>query len=68
MYHASSFTSEKLGSCAHVIRLHRTQHGPFTERDALSMDRWTAAHILEAIRASRDTHHSLLHQETSQLR
>ncbi|XP_076372108.1 pseudouridylate synthase TRUB1-like isoform X3 [Tachypleus tridentatus] len=38
-----------LGSFAHMLELERTQHGPFTIKDALHQYQWSYAEVMEAI-------------------
>ncbi|XP_022245628.1 probable tRNA pseudouridine synthase 1 [Limulus polyphemus] len=38
-----------LGSCAHVAELERTQHGPFTVKDALRQYQWSYTEVMEAV-------------------
>jgi tRNA U55 pseudouridine synthase TruB len=49
-----------LGSCAHVSKLHRFQHGPFTEQDMLDSNEWTMQNILIAIQKAKGTYGAFL--------
>lgn len=42
-----------VASCAHVVALERTEHGPFTRDDAIPTNQWTLENVLAAIDASK---------------
>ncbi|KAG8227218.1 hypothetical protein J437_LFUL003424 [Ladona fulva] len=48
-----------VGSCAHVVELHRTQHGVFKDDEALVRDKWTTKEILRSIQAAKRKHKNL---------
>ncbi|KAK2183772.1 hypothetical protein NP493_296g02037 [Ridgeia piscesae] len=43
---------EAVASCAHVVALERTEHGPFTRDDAIPEYQWTLENVLTAIDAA----------------
>ena len=44
--------STAVDTCAHVVSLERTEHGPFTRADAIPEYQWTLPNVLTAIDAS----------------
>lgn len=42
-----------VASCAHVVALERTEHGPFTRDDAIPEYQWTLENVITAIETSK---------------